>query len=1483
MSSIAPRPAAAAGRGRRTAGRAAAVAHAADGRRQHLDWLNLVEVSGPFLTLPVLLDTWPQLDAVDKPQRRRLRLQHALWQADPAAGRDEWIAYVLRELLEWGDALHLRPGTGTGSDGRADGPGDSAADAAAPADPLLDLLAVPVREHDTVLRPDFALVEPGADPAAEAGPEAAAKRIPLLGMVLPAGTSPTARLRGSAWSATPADRMAHLLRHHRTGLGLVTDGRWWCLVWAPVGGVTTTALFDTVGWNEKAERDVVRAMISLLRRSRFFGVPEEQTLLPLLRRSLDNQEEVTDALGVQVRQAVELLVDAIGRADARAMERGAPGLHAAQVSAQEVYRGAVAVMMRLVFLLFAEERGLLPADNEVYAASYSAGRLCADLEERAQAEGEATLEHTTAAWHRLIALFHAVHGGVDHPELHLPAYDGSIFDPQRYAWLEGASPLLPVDDRTVLHMLRAVQYVEIGKGRTRERRRLTFRALDVEQIGYVYEGLLSYDGQRAVDTVVGLIGPAGKEHEVRLHDLEAMAAASRGSLKTLAKKISDAYKEPKPGIGTPAALERLLAPLSGEERTEAGKQLYAACRDRDTAERLLPFHGIIRRDLRGLPVVINPGGLYVTESSLRGNTGTHYTPRFLAEEVVEHALEPLVHEPGPLQTADRGAWRLKSPEEILALKVADIAMGSGAFLVAACRYLADRLIEARAQEDGGAPVSGAGSDGPEGAGDSPDGPGTSAAPSLDGGHDRAVIEARREVIEHCLYGADINPMAVEMAKLSLWLVSMDPDRPFTFLDDRLVAGDALLGVTSLEQLKAVHLDVEKRDLVAAMAGTDALVAAIAEERRAITGIDGDGLAALTDKRHRLALVEQHTERLRLIGDLVVGAALATCAAGREPWYEGGERVRNLFPMAADTAQAIGPDGEFADDAAKVDEARDLARRWLASEQPEGGLERVPVHWPLVFPEVFTDRGGFDAVIGNPPFLGGQKLTGTMGEAYREYLVDHVANGVRGSADLVAYFELRAHDMLNRGGQTGLIATNTLAQGDTREVGLDQLARSGVEIRRAVKSAPWPSSSAVLEYCAVWTSRAAVADGAVRVLGGTPVPRGISTSLNPTTREAFWAERLEGNEGKSFQGSIVLGLGFTLPETEARAWIAEDERYREVLFPYLIGQDVNTSPVHGSERWVINFHDWSEGRAKDFPKAYEQLLHQVKPEREINNRKVYRDYWWHYAEKRPAMVKAIAPLERCIVITLVSKVVMPVMVPTGQVFSHMLGVFASDDFALLGMLSSAPHYWWALDRAGTLKGDLRYTPTDVFETLVRPPLTEDLRAAGTRLDTFRRELMLRRNIGLTATYNLVHDASCTDDDIAELRAIHVEIDRATVAAYGWHDLLDPTGATPPADPTHVAVPLDHGFHDTDQGPRYTIGLLARTEIIDRLRQLNHQAYADEVFLDKHRKPRIHPDMPPPSAEARRRKAQGLSGRSRTGRASSGSFEDNGLFPPEGALF
>lgn len=814
-----------------------------------------------------------------------------------------------------------------------------------------------------------------------------------------------------------------------------------------------------------------------------------------------------------------------------------------------------------------------------------------------------------------------------------------------------------------------------------------------------------------------------------------------------------------------------------------------------------------------MPVVFLPGMLYVTSTTARRDSGTAYTTRDLADEVAEHTLQPIVFSPGPAEERDPGRWKLRPAAEILELRVCDPAIGSGAIIVAACRYLADRVVEAWGEERqaGGEPQ-------------------LNGVPVWIEDAEELALIARRAVADRCLYGVDRNPMAVEMAKMSIWLVTMARERPFSFLDHAFKVGDSLLGVSSLDQLLHFHMDPSAGEELhgqgEAFAGeflADALRPAIQRAVELRTELEHTTANTLRDVEAKEAMHDEARRALadaRLVGDVVVGAALANPSPKKLD-----ARLLELAPYVAALFAADRP-------ATRAHLAA-AARQDLNAGRPVGAPERTPFHWPIEFPEVVGRRSWFDAMLGNPPFLGGQRITGAMGTDFRDYLVRWVAEGRKGSADLAAYFFLRATEITTR---FGFLATNTIAQGGTREVGLDAITAGGWTINRAVRSVPWPGK-ANLEIAKVWATKLDWAG--TFMLEGVETARGISAMLLPMARVNGRPHRLRDNLGRSFQGSIVLGMGFVLDPVEATALLEADPKNREVIFPYLNGEDLNSRPDQSPSRWVINFHDWPEHRASEYMQPFEMVETEVRPERAKSNRKAHVDRWWQYGEKRPGLYSTIRHFDRVIAITLVSKAVMPAFVATGQVYAHRLAIFAHDDDAQFGFLSSSFHWWWGVTYSSTLETRINYSPTDAFETLPQPRMTAELGEAGRVLNEYRQAFMLRRQIGLTDTYNLIHNLECKDPDVVQLRSLHMELDEAVKQAY---EISDPLYRW-------EDVRLEHGFYETTQGMKFTIGPAARAEILDRLLELNFERHAAEAAEEgAAKKPRKAPRARPTSQTA-----------------------------------
>ncbi len=562
----------------------------------------------------------------------------------------------------------------------------------------------------------------------------------------------------------------------------------------------------------------------------------------------------------------------------------------------------------------------------------------------------------------------------------------------------------------------------------------------------------------------------------------------------------------------------------------------------------------------------------------RRRSGSHYTPRTLTAPVVRTALAPVLAALGSCPTA----------EQILAIKICDPAMGAGAFLLEACRQLAELLARSTGM--------------------------TAAA-------------ARRLVAVHCLHGVDKDPVAVDLAKLSLWLLVGDPEAPLTFLDGNLKCGDSL------------HAFV----------------------------------------------------------------------------------------------------------------------------------------WARGFNSVFArDNPGFDVIVGNPPFMGGVRISGATSPEYLRILTAKFP-GTGGQADLVAYFFRQSFNNLRNGGTLGLLATNTISQGATRKASLLEIVRSGGEIYAAERRVPWVGPAAVMPS-AVWIIKNCRYAGPCMLDG---VPHAKITAFLVPHGSSEDPQRLAANLGLVFKGVEPYGDGFVFeagnPNANSLTTLA---RVRKTtanharLLKYLGGEEFNTSPSQTATRWIIDFDEMTLAEAGRWPQLLNIVRRRVKPERATKAADVAAWPWWQFWRTRPELRRAMRGLRRVLVLADTSKHLSIGFVPTDQLLNKTLVVVALDEYAAFAVLQSRVHEVWARFFGSSMKADLRYTARDCFETFPFPPewrTSAALERVGEVYHRFRGELMISAGQGLTSTYNRFHDSGEGAPEVQRLRALHGELDRAVLAAYGWDDV------------------------------------------------------------------------------------------------------------------
>ncbi|MBN1540767.1 restriction endonuclease, partial [candidate division KSB1 bacterium] len=864
------------------------------------------------------------------------------------------------------------------------------------------------------------------------------------------------------------------------------------------------------------------------------------------------------------------------------------------------------------------------------------------------------------------------------------------------------------------------------------------------------------------------------------------------------------------------------------------------------------------------PAVIKANGHWrfdLVRGTERSASGTHYTPDELVVPLIRHSLDHLIRERLANAQSDAAAQnqsqssrtkpvhRQAQEEALLSLRVCDIACGSGHILLNAARRIAQSLAVVRSGEEQPSP--------------------------------EVLRPAMRDVITHCIYGVDKNPLAVELCKVSLWLEAHNPGEPLSFLDHHIKCGDAVVGRVHLEDLNEGISD----EMFQALNGDDK---AVCRDLRKQNKAEREGhknwekwyrnvrntVQTLTQAFADLDAMPDHTpeqieDKRRTYETLIRGPRflqLQTLAnLQTAPYF-----MRKTNPKDFVTDQRF---SEYL-------QARAIQGSRAAALADATAVQRHIFHWFLHFPEVMAG-GGFDCILGNPPFLGGQKISGFLGKDYLEFLKSHYPPAR--SCDIVAFFFRRAFDLLKKNGFLSLLATNTIAQGGARESGLDVIIDQGGTINHAVRSMRWPGAAAV-EVALVtvfkghWSSEF--------VLNGKKVER-ITSYLDDS--EALGDPYpLQHNAGKSFQGSIVLGKGFVLTPEEAQRLIEKDAKNAEVLFPYLNGEDLNSRPDQSPSRWVINFQDWplspewDEQQKKpkgvpyatDYPDCLEIIEKLVKPERQKLSRKIRREQWWKFAEQAKALYRTIAPLERVLVVARISKTVAFTFVTKDIVYADALVVHSLEDYASFSILQSSFNYNWAWNYCTTMKTDLNYTPTATFEKFPFPQkinvsLQSKLDDIGYKYHEHRKQVMTISQLGLTKIYAQFHNSQLPTNSgeidrlgdniediqkrysketynlwkhlqqtagtcsfaeavkgIVELRRLHKEMDEAVLAAYGW-DQDSPDGP---------AIELQHDFYEVDYLPetdnvRYTISPQARKEVLKRLLLLNHRIHAEEVEGEK----------------------------------------------------
>lgn len=808
-------------------------------------------------------------------------------------------------------------------------------------------------------------------------------------------------------------------------------------------------------------------------------------------------------------------------------------------------------------------------------------------------------------------------------------------------------------------------------------------------------------------------------------------------------------------------------------------------------EGLLEYDAVFTED-NGQPV------FSFVEGTGRSSSGSHYTQEELVKPLIKHSLDYIIDD--RLREKDKEA-------ALLSIKVCDVACGSGHILLSAARKIATELAKVRTNEDQPTPT--------------------------------AMRVATRDVIRHCIYGVDKNPLAVELCKVALWLEAHNPGEPLGFLDHHIKCGDAIVGLGHRNELDN----------------------GIADEAFKVLPGDDKEISSSFVKRNKVERKERETTGTQLKAEFEVSVQGNVQEAMEEygqfvklpertpEEIESKQRAYAKFlngkgyiflKTMADTlvAQFFIPKTNANKDRLVTDaEFRQILRGYKSWQSPKTSWATVVsqherfFHWFIEFPEVFQ-AGGFDCILGNPPYLGGSRISSHLGDHMLNF-VKYNYEGTEGKVDLVVFFLRRIYDLLNDKNFASIITTKTIAQGDSRPAGLGHIVNNSGQIVFANTSLTWlgEASVDVTLFSIIkgsWNGK--------RWLNGKPV-NSISPSLDfsEITKEPYHLQR---NDSLGFKGSVPLGAGFIVTFDQKVQFEKINLNNHEVLFDFLIGDDLNNNINSVPGRAIIDFGNRSlEECIERYPELVQYVEKNVKPQRDQSKRKAYHDRWWLHAERAVEMYKTIASLEYILIRSVTSKHHCITRSRTDKVFDQTTIVLAYDDYANYSILQSSLHYNWITKTSADFGSTGRYNVSKSFKTFPFPLLNDEHRNSLSQIGVDYTDLVGsisdQLQLGLTKIFNLFNLKYLTSVDIEarskqsretsekahqniiKLRELQVQMDQAVLITYGWQD-----------------IGLQHDFYDVDYLPesdrtRFTIHPESRKEILKRLLDLNHRVYEEEV--------------------------------------------------------